>query len=288
MSIEIKNLTYTYMKKTAFECTALKNVSIAIKEGTFTAIAGHTGSGKSTLVQHLNGILQPGQGCVLVDGVDLSGKDSKALAARRKVGVVFQYPEHQLFEETIERDIAFGPKNMGIPETEVDERVKEAMDFVGLEYEKFRERSPFELSGGQKRRVAIAGVIALRPKYLILDEPTAGLDPCGKEMLLERIIKLRKKEKLTIVLISHNMDDIARLCDRIIVLDRGQVLIDEAPKTAFFKEKELKQAGLAMPQLMQLMVKLKDNGLPIDDLAQFSLENSVNDIMKALKRRKVC
>lgn len=287
MPIELCNVKFTYMKKTAFECTALNDVSLKIEDGSFTAIAGHTGSGKSTLVQLLNGILQPSSGKVSVDGIDLGGKGDAVLAAKRKVGIVFQYPEHQLFEETVEQDIAFGPKNMQLSQTEIDKRVKEAMEFVCLDYESFRKRSPFQLSGGQKRRAAIAGVIALKPRYLILDEPTAGLDPRGREELLHRIVSLHRQEKLTTIFVSHNMDDIARFADRVIVLEKGKVLLDEEPERAFFHTEEINRAGLAVPQLVNLLQQLKAAGLEIDP-AQFTLDDGVNAIYKALKRRKKC
>lgn len=287
MPIEVKNITFTYMKKTAFEATALKDVSLTIEDGSFTAIAGHTGSGKSTLVQMFNGILQPAAGQVLVDGIDISAKGDAAKQAKRKVGIVFQYPEHQLFEETVEKDIAFGPQNMGLSAEEITKRVKEAMDFVQLDHETFRNRSPFQLSGGQKRRAAIAGVIALKPQYLVLDEPTAGLDPRGREDLLRRIAQLHRKEKLTVIFVSHNMDDIARFADRVIVLDKGHVLLDGAPKKVFFHEAEIRQSGLAVPQIVALLQKLKNGGLDVDP-AQFTIEDGVNAIYKALKRRKTC
>ena len=222
MSIEIKNVTHIYMEKTPYEKTALDDVSLVIEEGSFTAIAGHTGSGKSTLMQHVNGLLSPDRGSVYIDGMDISKKNKAALAARRSVGLVFQYPEQQLFEETIEKDIAFGPRNFGFSEEEIQKRVREAMEFVELDYEQYKDKSPFELSGGQMRRVAIAGIIALKPKYLVLDEPTAGLDPRLKANLLAKIKKLHDKEKMTIIMVSHNMDDIAKLADKVAVMNGGK------------------------------------------------------------------
>jgi energy-coupling factor transport system ATP-binding protein len=287
MPIELKHVTYTYMPQTPFERVALQDVSLTIEEGSFTAIAGHTGSGKSTLVQHLNGILQPTSGQVLVDGTDLAARGKAALAARRKVGMVFQYPEHQLFEETVALDIAFGPKNLELPEAEIEQRVRQAMEFVHLDYETYKDRSPFQLSGGQMRRAAIAGVIALQPKYLVLDEPTAGLDPRGREDLLQRIVQLHKKEKITIVFVSHNMDDIARTADRVVFMDQGKVLLDEAPAKAFFAEKEIAQAGLAAPQMVTLLTKLREKGLAVDPAA-FTMEDGVAHIMKALREAKSC
>mgnify|MGYP003592562093 CR=1 FL=1 len=287
MPIELKTVTYTYMPQTPFERTALDKVSLTIEEGSFTAIAGHTGSGKSTLVQHLNGILHPSSGQVLVDGVDLAGKGKEVLAARRKVGMVFQYPEHQLFEETVALDVAFGPKNMELPAAEIEKRVRQAMEFVNLDYDTYKDRSPFQLSGGQMRRAAIAGVVALQPKYLVLDEPTAGLDPRGREDLLQRIVQLHKKEKITIVFVSHNMDDIARVADRVVFMDQGMVLLDEAPAKAFFAEKEIAQAGLAAPQMVTLLMKLQAKGLAVDPAA-FTMEDGVAHIMKALKGAEPC
>lgn len=287
MPIELKTVTYTYMPQTPFERTALDKVSLTIEEGSFTAIAGHTGSGKSTLVQHLNGILHPSSGQVLVDGVDLAGKGKEVLAARRKVGMVFQYPEHQLFEETVALDVAFGPKNMELPAAEIEKRVQQAMEFVNLDYDTYKDRSPFQLSGGQMRRAAIAGVVALQPKYLVLDEPTAGLDPRGREDLLQRIVQLHKKEKITIVFVSHNMDDIARVADRVVFMDQGTVLLDEAPAKAFFAEKEIAQAGLAAPQMVTLLMKLQAKGLAVDPAA-FTMEDGVAHIMKALKGAEPC
>ena len=287
MPIELKTVTYTYMPQTPFERTALDKVSLTIEEGSFTAIAGHTGSGKSTLVQHLNGILHPSSGQVLVDGVDLAGKGKEVLAARRKVGMVFQYPEHQLFEETVALDVAFGPKNMELPAAEIEKRVRQAMEFVNLDYDTYKERYTFQLSGGQMRRAAIAGVVALQPKYLVLDEPTAGLDPRGREDLLQRIVQLHKKEKITIVFVSHNMDDIARVADRVVFMDQGMVLLDEAPAKAFFAEKEIAQAGLAAPQMVTLLMKLQAKGLAVDPAA-FTMEDGVAHIMKALKGAEPC
>ena len=285
MSIEVKDVSYTYMKNTPFERMALKNVSLVIEEGSFTAIAGHTGSGKSTLVQHLNGLLQPTSGQVLVDGTLLAGKNREARRARQQVGMVFQYPEHQLFEETVAADIAFGPKNMGLPPEEVDRRVREAMAFVDLDYKTYSQRSPFQLSGGQMRRAAIAGVIAMEPKYLVLDEPTAGLDPKGRQDLLQRILSLHKKQRITIVLVSHNMDDIAQAADRVVFMHQGEVLVDAPPRQAFFAEEALQQAGLAAPQMVTLLQQLRAHGLEVDPAA-FSLEAGCKNILAALRRKK--
>ena len=214
------------MENTPYEKKALNNVSLTINEGEFVAIAGHTGSGKSTLMQHFNGLLNPTRGEVFIDGIDINKKkDKKTLNARRSVGMVFQYPEQQLFEESIFADIAFGPRNFGCSEDEVKQRVKEAMDFVELDYEEYKDKSPFLLSGGQMRRVAIAGIIALKPKYLVLDEPTAGLDPRLKQNLLQKVKKLHQKEKMTIIMVSHNMDDIALLADKVAIMRQGKLMI---------------------------------------------------------------
>lgn len=289
MSIELKQVTYTYMAKTPFERTALSDVTLTIEEGSLTAIAGHTGSGKSTLVQHLNGILQPTQGQVLVDGQDLAGKGKEALAARRRVGMVFQYPEHQLFEETVAADVAFAPKNLGLVGEEVEQRVHRAMAFVRLDYDVYKERSPFQLSGGQKRRAAIAGVLAMEPKYLVLDEPTAGLDPRGREDLLRRILKLRREKKMTILFVSHSMDDIARLADRVVFMHEGRVLVDAPPREAFAAEAAIQQAGLEMPGTALILKKLRQQGLAVAPDA-FTVEEAVKRIAKALRERgrKTC
>ncbi len=268
MSIELKDVTYIYMPKTPYERVALNKVNLTIEEGSFTAIAGHTGSGKSTLVQHLNGLLTPAAGEVLVDGVNLSGKDKaakiKAWHARQQVGMVFQYAETQLFEETVEKDIAFGPQNQGLEETEVQERVREAMELVGLSYKDYKDVSPFALSGGQMRRVAIAGVLAMRPKYLILDEPAAGLDPRGRDELMGEIQRLHKKWKLTIVFVSHSMEDIARLADTMVVMEKGNLRAAGKPADIFADVQLLQETGLEQPQIMQIMQRLAQAGLPVD------------------------
>ena len=284
MPIELKGVTYTYMKGTPFERTALKDVSLTIADGSLTAIAGHTGSGKSTLVQHLNGLLHPTKGEVLVDGVSLAGKKKEAGLARRKVGMVFQYPEQQLFEETVAADIAFGPKNLELSEDEVNRRVRSAMEFVQLDYETYKDVSPFRLSGGQMRRVAIAGVLALEPKYLVLDEPTAGLDPKAREDLLQRITELHRKKKLTIIFVSHNMGDIARMAERVVFMHDGRVLVDAPPSEAFFANKEIEEAGLAVPPTVALLSRLQENGLPVEADA-FTVEETVKRISRAVRKK---
>ena len=282
MSIEVKKISYIYMPKSPYERLALDDVAITIPEGKITAIAGHTGSGKSTLIQHLNGLISPSQGCVLVDGVDISGKGKEAREARRSVGMVFQYPEHQLFEETVEQDIAFGPKNYGLTPEEVKERVRFAMDFVQLDYEEYSQRSPFQLSGGQMRRTAIAGVVALRPKYLVLDEPTAGLDPKGREELMQRILKLHRQEKNTIVLVSHSMDDIARFADNVVIMNRGRVLMEGTPREVFVREDFIRQAGLEVPQITNIVKALKSGGMDIpSDI--YTMDEAVEAIVRAMR-----
>lgn len=284
MSIEVNQVTYTYMPQTAFERTALSKITLTIEEGVLTAIAGHTGSGKSTLVQHLNGILHPTQGSVMVDGQDLAAKDKTAIMARRRVGMVFQYPEHQLFEETVEEDIAFGPKNLGLSAEEIARRVRRAMELVRLDYDTYRKRSPFQLSGGQKRRAAIAGVLAMEPKYLVLDEPTAGLDPRGRDDLLQRIVRLHREKKMTVIFVSHNMDDIARLADRVIFMHEGRVLLDAPPREAFQEKSALETAGLEEPETVTLLEKLQQRGLAVNTDA-FTAEETAQRIIRALRKR---
>ena len=282
MSIEVKNISYVYMPKSPYERLALDDVSITIPEGKITAIAGHTGSGKSTLIQHLNGLISPTSGSVLVDGVDIAAKGQAARAARRSVGMVFQYPEHQLFEETVEQDIAFGPKNYGMSPEEISERVRFAMDFVQLDYKEYSQRSPFQLSGGQMRRAAIAGVVALKPKYLVLDEPTAGLDPKGREELMQRIMKLRRQEKNTIILVSHSMDDIARFADNVVIMNRGRVLMEGTPHEVFVREDFIRQAGLDVPQITNIVKALKIRGWDISSNI-YTMDEAVDAIFQAVK-----
>ena len=277
MSIEVKN-----MPKSPYERLALDDVSITIPEGKITAIAGHTGSGKSTLIQHLNGLISPTSGSVLVDGVDIAAKGQAARAARRSVGMVFQYPEHQLFEETVEQDIAFGPKNYGMSPEEISERVRFAMDFVQLDYKEYSQRSPFQLSGGQMRRAAIAGVVALKPKYLVLDEPTAGLDPKGREELMQRIMKLHRQEKNTIILVSHSMDDIARFADNVVIMNRGRVLMEGTPHEVFVREDFIRQAGLDVPQITNIVKALKIRGWDISSNI-YTMDEAVDAIFQAVK-----
>ena len=243
MSIKIENLTHVYMPKSPFEKKALDNVNLVIEDGEFLALIGHTGSGKSTLIQHLNGLLEPTSGRILVDDIDITNKEAKLTEIRKKIGLVFQYPEYQLFEETIEKDIAFGPNNLELSSEEVSRRVKKSMEMVGLDYETYKNVSPFDLSGGQKRRVAIAGVIAMEPKVLILDEPTAGLDPQGRDDILEQIKLLHEKYKMTIVLVSHSMEDVGKLAQRIVVMNKGKVELLGKPSEVFKEVETLEKIG---------------------------------------------
>ncbi|KXB66532.1 ABC transporter, ATP-binding protein [Parvimonas sp. KA00067] len=260
MDINFKNVSFIYGEKTPFEKLALDNIDLTIKSGEFVGIIGHTGSGKSTLIQHFNGILKPTTGDVFIGDMNTKDKELAKSGLRYKIGLVFQYPEYQLFEETIEKDIAFGPKNMGLSEEEVTARVKEAMEIVGLDYETKKDKSPFEISGGQKRRVAIAGILAMKPDILILDEPTAGLDPKGRDELFFQIKNLYEKNNITIVLISHSMEDVAKLVNRIIIMKNGKIHLDKNTKEAFSDVDDLKEVGLNVPQITELMDTLRKRG----------------------------
>lgn len=285
MSIIIENLTHIYNPESPFERKALDDVNLEIEEGQFIGLIGHTGSGKSTLIQHLNGLLKPSSGKILIDDVDITDKKVKLKEIRKKVGLVFQYPEHQLFEETIYKDVSFGPKNMGLSEEEIDKRVKEAIDLVGLDFEAVKDRSPFELSGGQRRRVAIAGVIAMKPKILILDEPTAGLDPKGRDEILNQIKELHQKQGITIILVSHSMEDVAKLVDRLIVMHRGKVAMTGEPKEVFKRDKELEEIGLGIPQITCFMKQLKEKVKVVrDDI--ITVDEAKEEILKYLRSRK--
>lgn len=269
MSIEIESLSYTYMEKTPLSHTALHDVTLTLRDGSFTAIAGETGAGKSTLMQLIGGLLAPTAGTVRVDGVSLYGKSKQekeeARKARFRVGMVFQYPEHQLFEETVYADIAFGPRNQGLTDAEVEARVREAMELVHLP-EHYRDRSPFALSGGERRRVAIAGVLALAPRYLVLDEPAAGLDPRGREALLSMLTMLHRERGISIILVSHSMEDILRVADHMVILAGGQVIGEGAPQELFRQEELLARASLAAPHILQLGRKLEAAGYPVGDV----------------------
>ena len=260
--IIVEGLSHTYSAGTPFQKTAIENINLRIPQGQFVGLLGHTGSGKSTFVQHLNALLQPTSGRVLLDGEDINKDKKTRRDVKWKVGLVFQYPEYQLFEETVYADIGFGPKNMGLGKEEIDERVREAASFVGVEPELF-EKSPLELSGGQKRRIAIAGVIAMRPGVLILDEPTAGLDPAGCRQIMDNICRYQRETGATVLIVSHNMDDAARLCERLIVFDHGGVVMDGTPEEVFSHPQELIQIGLAVPQATAIAMALQEKGLAL-------------------------
>ena len=264
MSIEVKNLTHTYSAGGALQQTAIRDVNMVIEEGEVVAIVGHTGSGKSTLVQHLNGLLKPTSGQVLVDGEDMNGEGVHKRLIRQKVGLVFQYPEYQLFEETVAKDIAFGPKNQGLSEEEIDRRVRKAMARVQLDYDKYAERSPFELSGGQMRRVAIAGVLAMEPRYLILDEPAAGLDPKGRDRILGMVKDLHEAG-VTVVMVSHSMDDCARLATRMIVMSQGTVVASDTPRKLFAQRELMNSVHLGVPEAAKLCALLREKGVDLPE-----------------------
>lgn len=272
MSIEIKNLNYIYGKESPFEKQALNNISLNINDGEFIGLIGHTGSGKSTFVQHLNRLIKPTSGTIYVDGIDINSDKVSLKDLRQKIGLVFQYPEHQLFEMTVFKDVAFGPTNMGLSKEEIARRVKSALNKVGLIDEDLYDKSPYELSGGQKRRVAIAGVLAMEPKVLILDEPTAGLDPKGRDEILNEIKKLHEESDITIILVSHSMEDIARYVNRIVVMDKGKIKLDGTAKEVFKNIEKLESMGLAVPQVTYLMKALKEAGLDIKEDAITVLE----------------
>jgi len=284
MSITVKNLSHIYMPNTPFESVALKNINWNILDGEFWGLIGHTGSGKSTLIQHLNGLLKPTSGEVYVDGENLHSKKTNMKLIRQRVGLVFQYPEHQLFEETVEKDVSYGPRNLGLPEDEILDRVKEALELVGLDYKELKDKSPFELSGGQMRRVAIAGVLAMGPKVLILDEPTAGLDPRGRDEILSEIASLRKKRNLTIILVSHSMEDIAKLVDKIAVMHRGEMINQGLPREIFKDYKGLTEMGLGIPQITEVMIKLAERGKKVStDI--YTVKEARTELLRVLRRK---
>ena len=282
MPIVVEKLSHTYMPDSPFQATAIHDVDLTIGDGEFIGLIGHTGSGKSTLIQHLNGLLKPSAGRVLVDGADLSDKETDKRSVRQRVGIVFQYPEHQLFEETVELDIAFGPKNMGLSKEEIDTRVREAMKSVSLDYEKYKDRSVFELSGGQMRRVAIAGVLAMNPGTLILDEPCAGLDPRGREEILGLIKKLHQERGVTVVMVSHSMDDVASLVTRVIVMNKGKIAMDGTPREIFLRGEELRAMGLDVPAAVKLKERLIEKGfeVPADAYRKEELVAAIEKIVK--------
>lgn len=286
MPIEVKNLNHIYSKGTPFEKVALSDISFKVEDGEFVGIIGHTGSGKSTMIQHLNGLLKPHSGSILVDGKDISDKSVNIREIRSKVGIVFQYPEYQLFEETVYKDIAYGPKNMGLSDEEIDERVRHVAEAVGLK-EKYFDKSPFELSGGQKRRVAIAGVLAMKPEVLILDEPAAGLDPVGRDEILSRIKELHRNEGITVLLVSHSMEDIARYAEKIIVMSDGELKMFDTVENVFARSEELASMGLNVPQACLVMQGLKAGGLDVDDKI-YTVDKACEEIMRYLKEVGKC
>lgn len=279
MSIVIENLTHTYMPGSPFQATAIHGVSLTIRDGEFIGLIGHTGSGKSTLIQHLNGLLRPSSGRVLIDGKDLFAKDTDKREVRRKVGLVFQYPENQLFEETVAADIAFGPKNLGLSPEEVDARVRDACAQVHLDYDTFKDRSVFELSGGQMRRAAIAGVLAMQPQTLILDEPCAGLDPRGRDEILGLVRELQRTRGTTVVMVSHSMDDVASLVSRVIVMNRGQIAMDGTPREVFRQGEALRAMGLDVPEAARLAARLREKGFDVPEDAYLH-----GELLEAIKR----
>ena len=279
MSIALEHVNYIYSPGTAYEKRALNDISLEIGQGQFVGIIGHTGSGKSTLIQHLNGLMKATSGDILYDGQSIYAEGYDMRKLRSQVGLVFQYPEHQLFEVYVISDVCFGPKNQGLSEEESEKNAREALELVGFP-EKYYKQSPFELSGGQKRRVAIAGVLAMKPKVLILDEPTAGLDPKGRDEILDQIAKLHKETGVTVVLVSHSMEDVARYVDRIIVMNKGEKMLDSTPKEVFRHYKELEEVGLAAPQVTYVMHDLKDRGFDVSPDAT-TIEEAADEIMRS-------
>ncbi len=278
--IKLQNISYVYSEGTPFEISALDDINVTIKSGKVTGIIGHTGSGKSTLVQMLNGLVKPASGKVLIDGKDIWEEPGEIGKVRFRVGLVMQYPEYQLFEETIKADIAFGPKNMGLDSKEIETRVLEAADFVGLPHD-LLDKSPFDLSGGQKRRAAIAGIIAMRPEILVLDEPAAGLDPSGREMIMQSIMNYKKTTGAAIVIVSHSMEDMARYCDELIVLAGGKLLMNGEKKDIFGRADELTAVGLDIPQITVMMKLLADKGIPVNT-AVYTVDDALDEIYKLL------
>ena len=287
MPIEVTGLTHTYSEGSAFQATAIRDVTLTIEDGEFICVVGHTGSGKSTLVQHLNGLLKPTAGKVLIDGEDMNGEGVDKRRIRQKVGLVFQYPEYQLFEETVAKDIAFGPKNQGLSAEEIDRRVRRAMAHVHMDYDTYAERSPFELSGGQMRRVAIAGVLAMEPKVLILDEPTAGLDPKGRDSILGMIQELHREGGVTVIMVSHSMDDCARLATRLVVMSKGQLVATDTPRNIFKQGEMMRSIGLGVPEAAQLCAQLRQKGLDLpDDL--YTHEELREHLLRLWKEGRAC
>ena len=288
MSVIVKNLTHIYDEGMPFASKAIDDISFEIKDNDFVGLIGHTGSGKSTLIQHLNGLLKPSSGQIIVNGFNITDKDLNLTEIRKRVGIVFQYPEYQLFEETVEKDIAFGPGNLGLDEEEISKRVRKSMEAVGLDYETYKDKSPFDLSGGQKRRVAIAGVIAMNPEVLILDEPTAGLDPGGRDEIFNLIKKLHRDNNITIILSSHSMDDMAKLAQTIIVMNHGKIEFMGTPREVFTSHAaRLREIGLDVPQVLELATKLRNKGFDIRPDV-LTVEEIKDEILKVMRGRKKC
>lgn len=288
MSVIVKNLTYIYDEGMPFASKAIDDISFEIKDNDFVGLIGHTGSGKSTLIQHLNGLLKPSSGQIIVNSFNITDKDLNLTEIRKRVGIVFQYPEYQLFEETVEKDIAFGPGNLGLDEEEISKRVRKSMEAVGLDYETYKDKSPFDLSGGQKRRVAIAGVIAMNPEVLILDEPTAGLDPGGRDEIFNLIKKLHRDNNITIILSSHSMDDMAKLAQTIIVMNHGKIEFMGTPREVFTSHADrLREIGLDVPQVLELATKLRNKGFDIRPDV-LTVEEIKDEILKVMRGRKKC
>lgn len=283
MSIKLEHINYIYSQGTAYEKQALRDICLEIPHGEFVGVIGHTGSGKSTLIQHLNGLIKATSGALYYNGKNIYDDGYNMRELRNQVGLVFQYPEHQLFEVDVLTDVCFGPKNQGLSKEECEKRALEALKLVGLK-EKYYKSSPFELSGGQKRRAAIAGVLAMRPKVLVLDEPTAGLDPKGRDDILEQIAYLHKESDLTVILVSHSMEDIAKYADRIIVMNKGEVMYNDEPKKVFAHYKELEEVGLAAPQVTYIMHELKEAGLEVN-IEATTVQEAADEIMAALRKR---
>ncbi len=285
MSITVENLTYTYSKGMPNETKALDDVNFHLETGEFAAVIGHTGSGKSTLLQQLNGLLKPDSGKITVDGTCITDPDVKLVDIRRRVGLVFQYPEYQLFEETVAKDVAFGPRQIGIEGEALNQVVREAIELTGLDYDAVAERSPFELSGGQKRRVAIAGVLAMKPNVLILDEPTAGLDPVAHREVLELIRNIHAKENMTILLVSHNMGDVAEMADRVMVMDAGHLVMNDTPEAVFSQGKKLREIGLSVPPIMEILERVHQE-IPEIQGDALTVEDAAKEIIRYLESRK--
>lgn len=281
MPVKVENLTHVYAEDSVFEHVAIDNISFEIQDGEFVGLIGHTGSGKSTLIQHLNGLLKPSSGKIFIDGDELHSKEVQMKKIRQKVGLVFQYPEYQLFEETVYKDIAFGPNNLGLSAEEVDRRVRESIELVGLDFDNISNVSPFELSGGQKRRVAIAGVLAMEPKVLILDEPAAGLDPKGRDEILGGIRKLHERQKITVVLVSHSMEDIANLVDKVLVMNRGEIVFFDTPRNVFKEADTLEEIGLGVPQVTYLVRELRKKGFEVPDC--INIDEAKNELLKLFR-----